>query len=813
MPNYPTTDRPIDREDQRRLIDELLAEVEKDGFKSEGSILPFRAVEFFGIEGIGKTRILNVVKEKCEERHFVFITIESSYKWKETDDQFGLISEFLRSICEQLGGNLKVADLAASASSILEKIQRYHDGSDSEYSALLKEYVGTLVEVYKRVDRPFILILDKTEYCPQELFNWLGANFARLFVEAKMSPGMILFLAGRGQRIRESRWPNYFKRATDAYLLSPLNIEYTEDHIGALTEGGRYQPATKFIYDLSNGHPYSTEMIVYELSRLGVEVDAVKEHRMELAEKLFDEVIRRHILEDTEEWVRKFIEIASVPRWFKPDLLKKLFSGIPDLPEGFRADADSAWFAYKAMDLRKLPWNLVLVARDGYEVERSLRKLLQKALFILRPQEILSLHQKVKEIYIALDSLDSSIVLEVLFHTAIISVLTKKDALASVKDELDRQLMLFNLGHESELQEVLELKLLLSEDMELVELLGIGSPDILVQIIDKHLTRSTGNLNIISESFPPAEYRTSWFLSGQSAWPTKRVYTNQHYGWDDWRNQMAETGRTAFAAYLPREAQSFLLKHKDLPLQLVTNCSDIPWELFHDGGDFLCLGHDMARKPQLIDEPVVHPDLAESSKYALVVGNPTGNLPEAEREAREVIAFLERRGWQVESLMGDKATVTAFALKLRNRPYRLIHFAGHGHFDASAPLKSSLQFKDYSWWAEEFERQLNSPAFLYLNACETGQTHTESNPRISRGEFMEGVAVSTLKGGAKGCLGSLWPVRDDLARGFALEFYSHALSGKTLGESVRRARLAYRNKSADFWAGWVLYGDPTYQLV
>jgi hypothetical protein len=769
-------------------------------------------MEFYGIEGIGKTRILNVVKEICETKLLPFVTIDSSFNWQSAEGRTGLVSEFLRSVSEQVGRRSETASLTASVSAILENIQKTRDNNGSGYDALIKEFIGVLVEIQTKIHHPFVLLLDKTEYFPLELLNWLGTDFARLFVEAAHSPGMAIFFAGRGPLIRESRWPNYFKQASAAYVLNPLSIEYTENHIGLLPFGDRYQPATKFIFNLSNGHPYSTEMIVFELSQLGVDVDAVEQHRLQLAEKLYEEVIRKHILEDAEDWVKKFVEIASIFRWFKPDLLKKLFSGIPNLPEEFRADADSTWFTYKAMELRKSPWNLVIVTRNAYEIERSLRRLMQKALSILHPQDIVQLHQKVRDIYLDLDSLDSSVVLEILFHTAMIAFLTKRDIPAAIKDELSRQLKRFNPKHESELQEAVQLKFFLSKDLELIELLGEKQVNQFVEMIDEYLRRLPENVNLISEFFAPSEYRTSWFFGGQSAWPTRQVYTNQRYSWDHWRNQTEPTGRSAFAAYLPIEAQDFLLNHEDMPLQLVTNYSDIPWELFHDGEDFLCLRHAMARKPQLYNVPVVQPPFSGDAKYALVVGDPTGNLPGAEREAKEVIALLREHHWNVEVLMGDDATVNAFALKLRNRPYRLIHFAGHARYDMDVPLKSSLKFTDYAWLAEEFERQLSSRAFLYLNACETAQTYTESSLRIPRGEFMEGVAVSTLKGGAIGCLGPLWAVSDDLARGFALEFYKHALSGETLGESVRQARLAFREKSPDFWAGWVLYGDPTYHL-
>ena len=812
MLSYPTTNDPIDRAEQRRLTEELLEDIESKIRNSESGFLPFRAMEFYGIEGIGKTRMLNVVKEICDARQIPFISIEASFNWQDNEEQNTLISEFLRSVSEQIGRHSQMAGLAASASAILENIQRERDPNSSEYNNLIKEFVAVLVEIQKQIKHPFVLLLDKTEYCPQGILNWLGMEFARLFVQANQSPGMAIFLAGRGKLIRDSRWPNYFKKASSDHVLNPLSLEFTESHIGLLPSGEKYQPATEFIYDLSNGHPYSTEMIVFELSKMGVEVDAVEQHRLQLAEKLYKEVIHRHILEDTSEWIRKFVEIASIPRWFKPDLLKKLFSGIPDLPEEFRADADATWFTYKAMDLKGSPWNLVVVTQNAYEIERSLRMLIQKALSILHPQDTILLHQKVRGIYLGLDSLEASIMLEVLFHTAMIALLTKNDVFTSVKDELSQQVKKFNPKHEIELQQLVQLKLTLKQDLELVELIGTSKIDSLIQIIEEYLKRQTESINIISEYSAPSEYRTSWILGGNMVWPTERIYTHQKYPWNDWRTKTQETGKSAFAAYLPRKAQEFLLKHQDIPLQLVTNYSDIPWELFHDGDGFLSLKHSTARKPQMLDEPASHPPFVGEEKFALVVGNPTGDLPQAEQEANDVTELLKKHGWNVDVLMGSDATVNAFAVKLKNRQYRLIHFAGHAQYDVDAPQQSSLCFKDYSWMAEEFGRQLSSQAFLYLNACETAQTYTDSSLKNPRGEFMEGMAVSTLKGGAMGCLGPLWAIKDDLAREFALEFYKYALAGETLGESLRRARLAFFNTSTDFWASWVLYGDPTYHL-
>lgn len=810
MSNYPTTERPIDRESQKRLTNEVLSKI-KNGRYESGTSLPYFAVEFYGIEGVGKTRVLNVVKELCEAQQFPFVIVDSAFNWREAKELTSLVSEFLRSICEQLGKRSEIANLSAQASSILEDIQRDNDQGE-EFVALVKDFVGLLVEIQAKICSPLILLLDKTEYFPLELFNWLGEVFIRLFLEAELSPGAILFLAGRGKRIRESSWSGILKQASSVYAVDPLNFIDTGDHIHALVSGRHYKPAAEFIYDLSNGHPYSTEMIVYELDRLGVKVDAVEEHRIEIAEKLYEKVIRRHILEDAGDWVRRFIEIASVPRWFKSDILKKLFSMADDVPEEFRS-ADPGWVTHKLSELRNPPLSLVTMTHNAYEVERSLRKLLQKTLSILHTHEYIKLNQKIKEIYNESESLDPAIVREILFHTGVIAFLNKKNGSKAIEEELQRQLKRFDPKLDADSQKLFELRVSLDSDVELLDLLETRAPTSLFRTIDDYCKseRPREMINLTSIFNSPAEYYTTWHISGefeQSMYPSERLYTHQRYDWEDWKNNTKETGTTSYKGYLPRDASEFLSKHQQASLQLITNDSNIPWELFHDTKEYLCLQYPMARKPQIRERVTAHPPLPENSMRALVIGNPTDDLPNSQQEAEEIYAMLKKMDWQVDLLTGSKATVNSVAIKISNTPYRLIHYAGHGNFNKDAPQKSSLLLKDYPWMAEEFERQLCSPAFIYLSACQASQAYTSNNSQSSRGEFMEGVAISALRGGAKGCLGPLWSVRDDWAREFALIFYKYALAGETLGESVRRSRLSMKEKGGNFWAGWVLYGSP-----
>lgn len=59
-------------------------------------------------------------------------------------------------------------------------------------------------------------------------------------------------------------------------------------------------------------------------------------------------------------------------------------------------------------------------------------------------------------------------------------------------------------------------------------------------------------------------------------------------------------------------------------------------------------------------------------------------------------------------------------------------------------------------------------------------------------------------------MGPRWEIADADALTFALRFYEHALSGLSLGEAVRQARIALSGPDARplSFAGYVLYGDP-----
>jgi CHAT domain-containing protein len=66
--------------------------------------------------------------------------------------------------------------------------------------------------------------------------------------------------------------------------------------------------------------------------------------------------------------------------------------------------------------------------------------------------------------------------------------------------------------------------------------------------------------------------------------------------------------------------------------------------------------------------------------------------------------------------------------------------------------------------------------------------------------------------GGRACIGTFWSVRDEESTLFSKEFYRNFFfKRKTLGDSVRQARLKVKKSEEDAiltWPAFVLYGPP-----
>jgi hypothetical protein len=275
------------------------------------------------------------------------------------------------------------------------------------------------------------------------------------------------------------------------------------------------------------------------------------------------------------------------------------------------------------------------------------------------------------------------------------------------------------------------------------------------------------------------------------------------------RGQLTQLGRYAYGHLLPRKTREVLESWRvdHVRLTIDEQLIDLPWEILHDGEDFLCLKYAIARRIYSEETTPVHHTARRASVKMLIVSDPTENLPGADREGVELASLLHD-SLDVVHLSGRAISRRDFLLGLEE--FDIIHYAGHATSDSENPDESCLLFHDGAIRAFEIAGFLGkaAPQLVFLNACWSAAETARADVYPS---LVRGLGRTFLFAGVGAYVGYLIPVADDAATQFAITFYRTLRDGFSIGESVRRSRVALARSSGwtDLtWASAVLYGSP-----
>jgi hypothetical protein len=269
----------------------------------------------------------------------------------------------------------------------------------------------------------------------------------------------------------------------------------------------------------------------------------------------------------------------------------------------------------------------------------------------------------------------------------------------------------------------------------------------------------------------------------------------------------------------------------------------IHWEMLAAGaredgrGQPLAVSQQVARQLRTTYSPSPAPPHRRGEKCrALVIGDPGDpekghDLPGARSEALTVKNLLEEHGVDVDARIGAPSVpregplqgvkpaerLEILALILRGG-FDLIHYAGHGDFDAAKPDRVGWLFATGLLTPGEIGRLERAPAIVVSNACLSARTsqalESGRRPDEARSEagLLPSLADEFFKLGVRNYVGTAWEVNDVGAELFASTFYRGLLSGKPFGEAVLDAREELWKGESVFgalWAAYQHYGDPT----
>lgn len=273
-----------------------------------------------------------------------------------------------------------------------------------------------------------------------------------------------------------------------------------------------------------------------------------------------------------------------------------------------------------------------------------------------------------------------------------------------------------------------------------------------------------------------------------------------------------------------------------LEIGLDEDLQGYPWELMHDGDDFLCLKHYIGRyvnvkeKEALVQNRQMNFTPEELSILIISVPRPNPReeakeggakivkkyepLPHAEAETDMIIETLTEIDVKPTILGPKDATFSNVFKALKSKNYQIIHFIGHGNYNHNDPKRSFLVLQDKDMNAKSLTSFVTNPPILYfVNACETARSAQPARPGEAWLTTYDifGLVRAFLEHGSF-LLGSRWKLGDDASRRFAKEFYKSLLKDeKPIGYAVTTARKACIKECPNdhfTWASYAFYGDP-----
>lgn len=254
----------------------------------------------------------------------------------------------------------------------------------------------------------------------------------------------------------------------------------------------------------------------------------------------------------------------------------------------------------------------------------------------------------------------------------------------------------------------------------------------------------------------------------------------------------------------------------NLLLHLDRQLVGIPWELLHDGDAFLGRRFRIGR---LVSDAglggVSMQRAMDPPLSVLIVADPCGDLAAARGEAAELAELLDEAGMVSEvTLLSGRVTLRQFRDALGS--HDVLHYAGHAESKSGA---AHLRLADGEFSAsmlDQLRGRVDFPGLVFLNGCGSAGDTVRLSEGVDPLSSMSDVAASFLMCGVRHVVGTLWDVRDVVARRFATAFYTSLAAQETIGAAMAAGRDAVIDEHGEqslLWASHLLYGDPTWRVV
>lgn len=187
---------------------------------------------------------------------------------------------------------------------------------------------------------------------------------------------------------------------------------------------------------------------------------------------------------------------------------------------------------------------------------------------------------------------------------------------------------------------------------------------------------------------------------------------------------------------------------------------------------------------------------------ALLVSDPTEDLPGARASAESVANELQARGMKLIRLEGQAATHEAVRDALASPELALFHYAGHAMFEGPDGLEAAFRLANRAHFsAADIMALTQVPDIVVLSGCETARSGD-----TKRGGGL-GLAQAFLLKGAKVAVASSRPIQDTLAERATQLLYENRVE-QDPAKAFQTAIKALRAESpGEDWASLRILGE------
>ena len=282
---------------------------------------------------------------------------------------------------------------------------------------------------------------------------------------------------------------------------------------------------------------------------------------------------------------------------------------------------------------------------------------------------------------------------------------------------------------------------------------------------------------------------------------------------------LKEYGRKLYDELLPSQIKENLAStpQRNLLVSVDDTLVHVPWELLHDGNEFLCRRFSTGRRVSTRQPIAVTARAVGRPLKMLILADPCGDLTASYEEGMAIKNAIDELDDKIDVSLKTSDILKDYVIeKIPN--FDVVHYAGHAEHDTSDPGRSGLVMKNGRLTAAEImkaKRPAPMPSLIFSNACQTGQSEEHKIDEDYANKVF-GLANAFLLTGVQHYIGTFWKIPDEAGCHFAISFYKEIVNGIPIGEALRRGRQALVEKYGEgniVWASYMLYGNPSTRYV